>query len=242
MAKMREGDSLNGLSAGSWNRHEEVADWYFRNVAHGDPKNYGRQTPPPAGAILIKNSSSADRRLGEILKVGDYLNTGLNFAEFRQYPWFDTAIHDGTDAPVCVLLHPIPNGDFGWAQISGVCPALVNFSHADMRYARPAASNDVLQADVLGQVRVLYKPSGTGEKECLVDLGGGRFNGWGVADAAISEGSSGTVSFWNGLAGAEADSGMNCTAYAEFHAIDSAARVGLTLMNNVLYATLLGCP
>jgi len=237
MGKIEEGDGE--LSAAEFNRHVDVADWFFRTKQFRDKADQNVSAKHP-GVIWIKNSSSADRRQGEILKVGAYLATGLPFYQLGQYPWFDAAIHDGTDAPLAVLLRPLPDGEIGPAQISGVCPALVNKIHADNVYARPAASNDVLQGDVLGQVRILHQigTAGTGEKECLVDLSGGRYQGWGKADAAISKGSTGTVSWWNGLGGSEADSGMNVTASAKGVAIVSGKIVQLALMNNVVYA---GC-
>ena len=196
MARKKPGDGI-GYTAAEWNRHEDAANYV-------EQRSLGRGGGDAArllrtDIIRIKNSSGAARRKGEILKLGNLLIAdSLILKEGREQLRFDTALHDGTDAPFCVLLDPVPDGGRGRAQIAGVCPALVNFTHADQRYARPANANDVLQAGAVGQVRVLHKGgSGTGEKECVVELGNGRFQAWGVADQDIPAGSTDTVSIHN---------------------------------------------
>lgn len=229
MARLKTGDVL---TAGHWNRHEEVAEWYFTHVAGGAARG-GAPSFTDGTKIRLKNSSGADRRRGEILQVGDYL---LGQAD-RKLLYFDSDEHDGTDAPFAVLLEPIRDGQIGLAQIAGVCPALVNVTHASQGYARPAASNDVLQGGALGQVRILHKPSGTGEKECLVLLGDGRFEALGESDEAIagSGASAGTV---NILDGALADTGIDeeCYVLGEDGAPIN-VNGGISLIHNKLWFT-----
>ena len=230
MARKNPGSSLR-YTASEWNRHEDAADDYERRALGA--VNAADREVISTGIIKMKNSSGADRRKGEILQVGDCLLDDLT----RRYPWFDAELHDGTDAPFAVLLEPIPDGAIGRAQIAGVCPALVTFAHASMRYARPDPNGtDVLMADVLGPVRVLHTPGGTGEKECLVLLGEGRFEGWGYADDAAAENVPGTVSVWEGPGGG-ADTEIDVEAESLSPVVVTAgSKVTLGLVGNVLFS------
>ena len=219
-------------NAATINRILEATDYYHREIACGRGKKSQSVEATSAGRIRLKNISGADRRKGEILRVGDYLLTDLT----KDLIWHKGELHDGTDAQLAVLLEALTQNEIGPAQILGACPALVNFTHADQRYARPAASNDVLQADALGQVRVLHKGgSGTGEKECIVLLGDGRFLGFGVPPSDIAKGTSGTVNFYAGLGGSEGASGVTVTAWAKGNKLAATKLCTLLLMNNVLY-------
>lgn len=230
MARKNQGDSLR-YTAGDWNRHEDAADDYERRaLGEGGGEKHGKLS---TGRIRIKNSSGADRRAGEILQVGDYLLTDIE----RRYPWFDADLHDGTDAPFAVLLEPIIDGEIGLAQIAGVCMALVNFAHASQQFARPdPAGTDVLKGEALGPVRILHKPTGTGELKCLVNLGDGRFEAWGFADDNAAVNVPGTVSVWEGPSG-----GSDTTVDCEAECISSVGvvatkKVTLALMGNVLFS------
>jgi hypothetical protein len=235
VARKKPGDGI-GYTAAEWNRHEDAADYVAQRSLGSGGGEAARLLRTEI--IRIKNSSGAARRKGEILEVGNLLIAdSLILKEGREQLRFDTAIHDGTDAPFCVLLDPIPDGGRGRAQIAGVCPALVNFTHADQRYARPANNNDVLQAGALGQVRVLYKPSGTGEKECLVNLSDGRFQAWGVADQDIAAGNTDTVSIHSD----SGDTGMDEEVKALGLDLTATKKVWIELTYNKLYGFPLEC-
>ena len=230
MARKKPGESIR-YTAADWNRHEDAADYVAKRQL-GDPTAADRELIS-AGRIRIKNSSGADRREGEILKVGDCLLTDLT----GRYPWFDAALHDGSDTPFAVLIEPLPDGQIGPAQIAGVCFARVTFAHADMKCARPDPDGtDVLMGDVLGPVRILHKPSGTGEKECLVLLGEGRFEGWGYAVDNAAEGVEGTVMVWEGSAGGQ-ETGIEVEAECLSPiGVLADKKVTLGLMGNVLFS------
>jgi hypothetical protein len=210
----------------------EATDYYFREIAGGQGKQSGRNELP-FGVIKIKNASGAARRKGEILQVGSYIPSDLS----RHLVWHSAMLHDGTDAPFGVLLEAIPDGDTGPAQILGICPALVTFGNADMTFARPDPDGtDVLMADVLGPVRILHKPSGTGEKECLVLLGDGRFEAWGYAVDNAAEGVDGSVMVWEGPAGG-AETGIEVEAECLSPiGVIADGKVTLGLMGNVLFS------
>ena len=235
MAMKKPGDGI-GYTAAEWNRHEDAADYVAQRSLGSGGGDAARLLRTEI--IRIKNSSGAAHRKGEILKVGNLLiANSLILKEGREQLRFDTALHDGTDAPFCVLLDPIPDGGRGRAQITGVCPALVTFAHASMRYARPDPDGtDVLMADVLGPVRVLHTPGGTGEKECLVLLGEGRFEGWGYADDAAAENVPGTVSVWEGPGGG-ADTEIDVEAESLSPVgVTAGSKVTLGLVGNVLFS------
>lgn len=218
-------------SPASWNRVWDAAEHYHSQQALGVGGAGGTIHPTDTTKIRIKNASGADRRKGEILKVGDYLLTTIN----KDLPWFTTALHDGTDAPFCVLLEAIQSGKIGPAQIAGTCPALVNVTQAGQNFARPSeAGTDVLVGEAgLGCARILYPLTGTGELECLIDLSGGRYFAWGVADEDAAEDETKTVSVHTHAG----DTGETVEAIFKT-AASTGDLVSLALMNNRIYA---GC-
>ncbi len=197
----------------------------------------GQATAPDAafqstGRIKLKNTSGAARRKGEILQVGDYRLTTID----RGKLWFAGNLHDGKDSPFAVLLEPIPDGEIGLAQIIGVCPALVTIGLSGQRFARPTESaSDLLAGEAgLGPVRILHVESaGTGEKQCLVDLSGGRFSAWGIFDEDAAIGETKTVSVHDSAG----DTGLTVEAICKT-AFDTGDVCSLVLMNNRIYA---GC-
>jgi hypothetical protein len=83
---------------------------------------------------------------------------------------------------------------------------------------------------------VLHTPGGTGEKECLVLLGEGRFEGWGYADDAAAEGVAGTISVWEGPGGG-ADTGIEVEAECLSPVgVTAGSKVTLGLVGNVLFS------
>jgi hypothetical protein len=68
-----------------------------------------------------------------------------------------------------ILIRATPAGAIEDCQISGVCPAKVNVTDMDHRYAIVQASTYVLQSAAIGPVKILYKPS-TGTVMCAVNL------------------------------------------------------------------------
>ena len=56
--------------------------------------------------------------------------------------------------------------------MSGVCQAWVNVTDADHGFARVADSQFVLESTESGPVQIVWKPTGTGEKDCIVLLRG----------------------------------------------------------------------
>ena len=124
----------------------------------------GRNTQPiPTDVVKIKNSSGSHIRLGEVLEISGFLLTNV----LRDSLWFDGDEPDGT-RPFAIALQDIPDGSIDRAQVSGVTVALVNVTDADHGYATTEDGEIVLQSADIGPIRILYKPTGTGEKTCAV--------------------------------------------------------------------------
>jgi hypothetical protein len=114
--------------------------------------------------IKIKNSSGGQIRRGEVLEISGFLLTNV----VREALWFDGDTPD-TTRPFAVALQDIPSGSIDRAQISGACVALVNVTDADHGYAAVADTELVLQSGD-GGLRILHKPTGTGELMCAILL------------------------------------------------------------------------
>lgn len=165
MAKLRAGSPPLIPSAGAWNRHEEVADWYHRNKALGEGGG-GLRFLVPTDIVEARNDSGADRRLGEVLELD--LTAILDEID-PEYPWFK-GVAPNTDRVFGILRRPVQAGQIAELQIAGQCQALVNVTNADHRAAYIATGSHVLQSFGTGPVRIISKPAGTGELECTVRL------------------------------------------------------------------------
>lgn len=161
--KVKQGDT--NLSAIEWNRHVDAAEFVLRNLAYGNgtPR---RGTAGDVAFVSVKNASGADRRQGELLEFTGLALTDLASRHLILNGGSPTLAND-----FGILQSPVANNDFvPDCQIAGACVALVNVLDADDRYARAIVSNYVLQSVAIGPVRILWKPSGTGEKTCAVKL------------------------------------------------------------------------
>jgi hypothetical protein len=165
-AKLKAGD--RAISAAEWNRHVDAAEFVYRNLIsnNGTPR---RGAPADLNFVNVKNSSGADRRQGDILEFTGI--SGVTDLTARQI------ILDGGSPTLAngfgVLTSPIKNGDYAPdCQVSGACVAFVNVTDANHKFAKVASATYVLQSEIVGPVRILYKPSGTGEKTCAVRLTG----------------------------------------------------------------------
>lgn len=151
-------------SASLWNNIIGSANEYALRQL-GQPGAQSNQ-PILADVVKIKNSSGAQVRRGEVLEISGFLLTAV----VRESLWFDGDTPDGTRAFV-VALQDIPSTSIDRAQVSGVCVALVNVTDAGHGYAVVASGEPVAQSAESGPIRILYKPSGTGEKTCAVLIG-----------------------------------------------------------------------
>jgi hypothetical protein len=160
------------ISARAWNRMVEASEWYHRHMARGLTGQIGASFGD-SNIIKVRNDSGDIRRQGEILEfTGSVLSDPEELGQQQIWAKGDEpTLANGFG----VLLEslPEPSDDepgIGAFQVAGACAAFVNILDADDRYARAVASNCVLQSVPIGPVRIIYKPTGTGEKMCWVHL------------------------------------------------------------------------
>jgi hypothetical protein len=121
--------------------------------------------------IRIQNSSGAQVALGQVLEISGFLLSDVE----KNFLWFDGDIPD-TTRPFAIAIEDIPSGAIGRAKVCGVCVALVNVTDEAHGYAAVADGEVVLQSAASGPIRILFKPTGTGEATCAVlfsTVGGG---------------------------------------------------------------------
>lgn len=196
-----------------WQRHDEAAEAYFRTQARGDGTG-GKGGGSDSNIIKVKNDSGAARRRGDILEFTGYELTDPTSLDDLPAAWLtggSPTLANGFG----VLLRAIPSTDLDSCQVSGVCFAYVNVTDADHRYAVVAASTYVLQSAAIGPVKILYKPSGTGEKTALVNLIGmvGEVLVKNDTGSDIAINASGTFKIFSGTVGSETDTGQTISAY-----------------------------
>jgi len=151
-------------AASLWNNIIGSANEYAMRQL-GQPGSQSSQ-PILADVVKIQNSTGGQIRRGEVLEISGFLLTSV----VRESLWFDGDTPDGTRA-FAVALQDIPSGSIDRAQVVGVCVALVNVTDAGHGYAVVADDELVAQSAESGPIRILYKPTGTGEKTCAVLIG-----------------------------------------------------------------------
>lgn len=161
--KLKPGDSE--LPAIEWNRHVDASD---RVLGGMDERGGISRGFLDTNVVTVKNSSGADRRRGDILEFTGWPLDDPSIPDKMQ-PWI-TGGSPTLANGICVLAKPIKSGEYDDAFVAGACFAYVNVLDADDRYARPIAATYVLQSVAIGPVRILYKPTGTGEKTCFIHL------------------------------------------------------------------------
>jgi hypothetical protein len=82
---------------------------------------------------------------------------------------------DNKDKPFAILQVPLEAEKLGKALLQGITPAKINIGNESHKYAKLSAAGLVSGGNGIG--RILWKESGTGEKWCLLQLGGGGSGG-----------------------------------------------------------------
>lgn len=238
MAKIRASRGDSAIPWPQWQRHDEAAEAYFRSKARGE----AAFAPAGGGAsgvrIKVKNNSGADRRAGEVL---EFTGFALDDEWLEQGFLWTTGGSPTLVNDFGVLLRPTPNGDIDDCQIAGACMALVNVGDADHRFAVVSASTYILQSAAIGPVTIAYKPSGMGEKKCLVHIRGvtGEILVKNDTGSDIASGSSGTFKVFSGTPGSESDTGQTITAYNKSSVAFKNGKFGAaSVLNGYAYA----CP
>jgi len=116
--------------------------------------------------IKLKNSTGGALTRGSVLEIGDYIPTTYN----RSHRWFDGTTPSSPKVATAILAEPATSNKVAIAKITGVIEARVNVTDEDHGFASITASSNVLTSQSNGTIRILHKPSGTGELMCWVLL------------------------------------------------------------------------
>lgn len=153
------------IKAGEYNAGIEAGQWYSQQRQLGSGASIVPGGISPC-VIKVRNEFNGDLNAGSVVEIGASLLTTFT----QRQIWLSAAKRAG-DGVCGVLLQPIKYQKMGPCQISGVCLAPVNIIDADNTHARVEVGSSVFKGDFGGYARILYKPSGTGVKDCVVLLG-----------------------------------------------------------------------
>jgi hypothetical protein len=162
--KASPGQPFSAPKAEIWNSMIDAGNAH-RNarLSNGTPEP---TRPRQTDIIKLKNSSGASRSRGEILRINGKAITNLS----DEHLWLiGSAPTD--DGYFGILKEPIANGSIGQAQVSGCCMATIDIADANHTRAKAVASQYVLESSDDGPIEIVYKPSGSGELECVVRFG-----------------------------------------------------------------------
>jgi hypothetical protein len=167
MRKVSAGQKLD-IPASTWNDMIDAVNDFKLRRQLGSPSSFS-QHGIYSSIIKVKNSSGDGRRGGDLLQIDTTLVTTLD----RQHLWFNGVV---PAAPLWQTMHGIlvrqtPNGEIGDCFVNGVCLAYVNVTNAGHYRCDAKASQYTLESCFAGPWQILYKPSGTGEKLCVVVIG-----------------------------------------------------------------------
>ena len=195
------------------NRALEATNYYHASIKGGVAQKASRH-PADHSVVQIRNNTGANRRRGDVVEITGYLLTALD----PDALWFAGGTPTLANPGWGIYRRPTKATEIGDCHVAGACIAYVNVIEAGHKYAELGNGQTVLQSATIGPVRILYKPSGTGEKECAVLIGapGGAEVHIGKTDAPITKGNSGAVSRYTGAATSEAETTTTDTVKTKF--------------------------
>lgn len=164
--KASPGSPFKPPAAVIWNNMVDAGRAWADSRLNGGAPNPIR--PRETDIIKAKNTSGASRRLGEILRIsGKAIETVTD-----ENKWL-LGVEPTDDGYFGILKEPAASNGLASLQVSGCCMALVNVTDADHKRAMPVEGEYVLQSGSSGPIELLYAPSGTGEKTCVVRFSNG---------------------------------------------------------------------
>jgi hypothetical protein len=171
LQKVQSGDDLV-IPASTYNAFIDAA----RGYQAGPMQRAGNYQSGQSSTdiIYIKNTCGAARARFEILALGAplFLPT-VAPDEFKNRIVLSGIAPTSSTPPgrFAVLLEPLAINAIGRAQVSGVCPAYVNFAADTDSFANVATGAYNMAGGSSGAAEVLWKETGTGLKWAIVRLG-----------------------------------------------------------------------
>lgn len=170
-SKVSPGDVFEVPPARVWNNMVAAGYEYSKRELSN------RATPPirarETDLIRVLNDCGADRRVGEIMDIEGNAITDVR----EEFKWLVGV--EPADGHFGILKEPLLDGKVGQLQVSGCCMAWVDVSDETHTSAAPSSGSYVLESATSGPIDILYAPSGTGEKNCVVRFAGSGGSGSG---------------------------------------------------------------
>jgi len=116
--------------------------------------------------LRVKNTTGSTLSAGAVLELTTSVATPTRYAIV-----LNGIARAGVDPPCAVLLADAANNEIVDATTSGVCVANVDIIDADNTHARVVPGDTQLKGDFGGWARIIYKPTGTGVKSCVLHVG-----------------------------------------------------------------------
>jgi hypothetical protein len=179
-----DGDSFKIVTAGQPVRNSarrenllsEVAKEFMSRRGGGIGGSGTILAPEIPGMVLIKNTTGdAVGKFGVLGIDGLQINHDQNPEFFESGFLFKGITPAAPDhlGKFVVLAEPINNGEIGRGFLQGTFPAKVNILKENDRYCDVMNGDSTqLQSGGGGAARILYAPSGTGTKWCIIRVGG----------------------------------------------------------------------
>lgn len=212
--KISAGQVIRSVRAGAWNNAMDAGEAFAASqFSVGSPF---RSRPRSTDIIKCKNNSGAARSRGEVLGAFGLSLTNLDPGNIQL-----TGNTPATGKHFGILLKALPSGEIGELQVSGVCLATVTVGDESHEYANLDDGAYKLVSAASGPVKLIYAPTGTGDKECVICLGSGGSNvthaktpsGGIPAMSTLTMGSASCDIYSCSSAGVLSDSGTNETIY-----------------------------
>jgi hypothetical protein len=181
--KASPGQPFKAPPAEVWNGMVDAGNAYRNSLLSTATPD--RKKRSQTDVISLLNSSGGDRARGEILRFNGKALEELD----NDFIWLVGSAPTDDDF-FGILREPIEDGEVGLVQVSGCCMATVGITDADHTHAKSASGDYVLASDTEGPLEILYKPSGTGDLECVVRFassGGGGGGGFPKLHAVTPE-------------------------------------------------------
>lgn len=167
MAKIKPGDQI---TADFLNRHEVVAEHFFRAQELGESKNQSYPAATDYAIVNARNESGANVRMGEVLECDGSPLTAVD----RKLPIVSAFTPNLERATYGITLSAMTTNQIHELQVIGTCVAKVNILDDSHKFAARSNASRVLQSAASGPVRLIFKPTGSTpphERECIVQLG-----------------------------------------------------------------------
>ena len=160
-----------------WNGFVDAANWVqqqqqntLQNVSRLNNQN---------GIVLAYNASGSDAEtLSIVALTGIKINptseqAKRTFISDIPYFQFGKVTEDNKNQyPIAILQQPIKNGESGKALVMGVTPCYVNIDNSNHTSAvADTKTAFALKSSTDGDIKILWKPSGTGKQLCMVGVG-----------------------------------------------------------------------